>query len=185
MSCKQFKGISRRCTYRSTEVGDLITFLNAFLSSVSSPVLPPSLLADIHSCIGMLKAKTSRRDSAVRHLMTALWIQKRAKVETIDIAVTKHRLALAYIGNQDYSSAANLLEEAFADYGRAQMKLDHPCRADAQRSLRHIRPKKPLLLSSESHHSMSVYIKATAIDDDLSSTSLSSETPFDSLSDRS
>jgi hypothetical protein len=135
-SFEKFWGISGRCNFFSCEVDEVVSFLGAIISSPSSQALPPCLIAEIHSCIGMISAEQNRLASAIRSLLTTLWIQKSAKdIEVVDIAVTKHRLALIYGRSYDYAQAVCLLEKALSTYDRANMKHGHSCRIQAQASL--------------------------------------------------
>jgi len=149
---------------------DTLFFLKGKLSSQQ---VPNNLVADIHSCIGLIQDHMGHPQQAIRSLMNALWIQQKMmttlttaslslsqvqqpvvikkKIDydevVVSIALTEHRLGVLYGQVGDYENAVSLLQKAFNAYGQSKMKSDHTVYLQAEESLTTFRTK--VVLESE------------------------------------
>ena len=101
------------------------------------------IVADIHSCIGLIQGKLGHTRPAILSLMNALWIQQKIELADGDVvkALTEHRLAHMYAQVQEYDSAISLVEKAYNTYAESKMKADHEVFQDAEDSMRTFRLK--------------------------------------------
>ena len=144
----RFSGLAARCTQLQTgsnevqavsnELNEVVTILGAILSS--APDLPSKTVAQVHSFVGMIRARQKRPACAIQSFMKALWLQKSSgETQDLDIALTENQLGLAYGMSDDLAQAISLLEKALEDYEKAGMKPEHPCVAAAQSELSEFR----------------------------------------------
>lgn len=129
-------------------------------SSSRKKQAPASLIAQIHTNIGLLQARQENFQSAIDHLVKALWMLRTTTTTTTTIrtssqqqnktssssysdhmmiGLTSHRLAIMYGLSLQYNQAASLLERAIQHYnGTPTMissKEDHPLIISAKQSL--------------------------------------------------
>jgi tetratricopeptide (TPR) repeat protein len=118
-------------------------FLEAKLAAKD---VPNDLVADIHSCIGLMQEKLGNISRAIRSLMNALWIQQKQSSLTdanqVAVALTEHRLGRLYAQTGDFDNAVALMEKAYNSYQQSKMKSDHAVFLQAEESLRAFQMKK-------------------------------------------
>ena len=110
---------------------------------LSSHKIPSQVVAEIHSCIGLIQGKLGHPRPAILSLMNALWIQQKINLQDGDVikALTEHRLAYLYAQVKEYDSAVSLIEKAYNAYAQSRMKPDHEVYREAEDSLRTFRLK--------------------------------------------
>lgn len=111
---------------------------------LASHKIPSHVVADIHSCIGLIQGKLGSPRSAILSLMNALWIQQKiTDLENGDVAraLTEHRLAILYSRAKEYDSAVSLIEKAYAAYQASKMKPDHEVYKDCVERMQAFRTK--------------------------------------------
>ena len=99
----------------------IMIILTSFLAS--SPSLPSVIVAEVHNYIGLIYEQQERRCCAINAFSKALWIQAADKESLpIRIALTEHRLGMAYGRRGNYSEATALLGKALAGYEKADVQ---------------------------------------------------------------
>lgn len=126
--------------FADEDLEDVAMILEDFLGSTES--LPPSLVAYVHTYIGLLRQYEERYSSAIVSLLKALWIRKSSHEEADQLAVSCHRLGLVYGLASDFDQATNLLQRALDYYHEANISNDHEFVVGARKSLEHFEQKK-------------------------------------------
>jgi hypothetical protein len=102
----------------------------------STPSLPASMTAQVHSMIGLLRQKKGYLKGAIKSFLKALWIQSHLIINRgdtnnnqtmriLEIGITRHRLGMAYGRSGNFADAMVLLERAMQDYEQYQQA--RPC----------------------------------------------------------
>lgn len=137
---ESFAGLAARCHARGTGIGkadelnEVVNMFGAILTSARG--LPPRYVGQVHSFVGMIRAKQKRFDCAIRSFLKALWLQtSTTDTPVLDTAITQHRLGMAYGDSKNFAQAISLLEKSLQDYERAKMKAEHSCILAAQSAL--------------------------------------------------
>ena len=144
----RFAGLAGRCIQWQAgnneaqdvlnELNEVVTILQAVVTA--TPDLPPKTVAQVHSFVGMIRARQSRPALAIQSFLKVLWLQKSGEeTQDVDIALTEHRLGLAYAMSDDLAQAISILEKSLEDYDKAGMKPEHQCVAAAQSELTRFR----------------------------------------------
>lgn len=138
-----FRGLSARYNSQSPDIDDaliadelhdVVNMLGAILSS--APGLPSKMVAQVHSFVGLIRAKQKRYVCATQSFLKALWLQTASEeTQDLEIAITENRLGLAYGLSGNLPQAISLLEKSLEDYDKAGMKMEHPCTTAAQSAL--------------------------------------------------
>lgn len=111
------------CTYDSnTRLNEIALALETVIQT--TPSLPAHVTAETHSKIGLLRQKQGNSTGAIQSFLKALWIQSSLpSADTTErkdllwkIAMTKHRLGLAFGRSGNFKDAVRLLENALHDY---------------------------------------------------------------------
>jgi hypothetical protein len=115
----------------NTNLGEIALSLKTVVEM--TPNLPANVTAQVHSFIGMLIRKQGNLKGAIDSFLKALWIQtslcSNEQVDTpydgaLDIALTRHRLGVAYGKSGKFAEACTLLEQALTDYQTSQGDSD-------------------------------------------------------------
>jgi tetratricopeptide (TPR) repeat protein len=131
MACTEFRDLARKyyaegpdsCQYL---LGNAATTMESFVSTSSA--MPSRLVFDIHSLIGSIRIMQKQYAEAANSLTRALWIASSTKeVPTEELAVTLHRLAIAYGASNNYDHAKSLLQSSLIAYEKASVAKSHPC----------------------------------------------------------
>jgi len=115
------------------DLEDVAMILEDFLGTTES--IPPSLVAYVHTYIGLVRQYEERYASAIVSLLKALWIRKSSHEEADRLAVSCHRLGLVYGLAGDFEKAINLLNRAIEYYQEANVSDDHPFVMGASNSI--------------------------------------------------
>lgn len=126
--------------FAEDDLEDVAMILEDFLGSTQS--LPPTLVAYVHTYIGLVRQYEERYSSAVVSLLKALWIRKSSHEEADQLAVSCHRLGLVYGLAGDLDQATTLLQRALEYYHEAHVSNDHEFVVGARKSLEHFEQKK-------------------------------------------
>jgi tetratricopeptide (TPR) repeat protein len=127
--------IMQQRTINDDELEEVACFLEGFLSSAYYEHIDKTLVVDIHSCTGMIREQQGLMDRAIRSLLMALWLQQKDTTNIVTVAITEHRLGLAYAKTGDYNNATHLLEKALNTYTESKMRTGHICIQEAEHSL--------------------------------------------------
>jgi len=119
-----------------TETLEIIDLLKGAL--ITKQTLSPTLVADIHSTIGLLYHAQNDMKRAIRAFTMALWIQAHNKVSArqVEIALSIHRIALCHSSIGNYDVAIALLKKALAMYKDSRLKGKHPYMVQGQEELK-------------------------------------------------
>ena len=126
--------------FADEDIEDVVMILEDFLGSTQS--LPPSLVAYVHTYIGLVRQYEERYSSAIVSLLKALWIRKSSHEEADQLAVSCHRLGLVYGLAGDLDQATTLLQRSLDYYQEANIANEHEFVVGARRSLDHFEQKK-------------------------------------------
>ncbi len=113
----------KRLVIAEEDLEDVAMILEDFLGSTES--IPPSLVAYVHTYIGLLRQYEERYSSAIVSLLKALWIRKSSHEEADRLAVSCHRLGLVYGLDKNFEQATKLLKRAIEYYHEANIADDH------------------------------------------------------------
>ena len=98
--------------------------------------LPSSVVAYIHTYLGMIRQQQKHYDAAIDAFVKALFIRRSANQPLVLIAVTCYRLGIAYRLNNDIDNAMLHLKQAIQYYSKAEtISMDHQFVVAAQNSL--------------------------------------------------
>lgn len=122
------------------DLEDVAMILEDFLGSTES--IPPSLVAYVHTYIGLVRQYEERYSSAIVSLLKALWIRKSSHEESDRLAVSCHRLGLVYGLAGDFEQAVNLLQRAIEYYQEAKIAEDHHFVLGAKKSIKLFQEQK-------------------------------------------
>lgn len=132
----------RQPSLSDDDLEDVAMILEDFLGSTEA--LPPTVVAYVHTYIGLVRQYQERYSSAIVSLLRALWIRKSAHDEPDRLAVSCHRLGLVYGLAGDFEQAKSLLDRAILYYEQAHIAKDHHFVVGAKRSLEHFQQKKAM-----------------------------------------
>ena len=115
----------KQCQHCSnTRLNEIALALGTIIQS--TPSLPAHVTAETHSKIGLLRQKQGNSKGSIQSFLKALWIQSSLPAPSANsterndllwkIAMTKHRLGLAFGRNNNFSDAVRLLQNAVQDY---------------------------------------------------------------------
>ena len=106
------------------ELCDIISALQELLSSVQEP--SSTLVAEVHSTIGIIHQRLHHDARATQSFLQALWVQTATDdVSPVTLGLTKMRLALAYGRKGQNQEAVNVLQSCMADFEKGGLGDDH------------------------------------------------------------
>jgi hypothetical protein len=130
------------CSGSLTEIDDyLATILE------SSPSIPATVVADLHTYRGLvyLMRGNQQNNAAIEAFTRALWLQTHlmrlaveeqdVMVRLLDLALTEHRLGVAYGRNKQYVEAIDQIQYAIQSYERAKVGISECCYVSAKEDL--------------------------------------------------
>ena len=127
----------------------------------STPSLPAPVVADLHSYRGLVNLKQGDHNvAAVESFTRALWLQshlmrlasdEQEELERLlDMALTEHRLGVAYGRNKQYLEAIDQMKYAIQSYERAQVGISESCYVSAKEDLHEFTEARQLSLLKSS-----------------------------------
>lgn len=135
----QFCGIAQRELSR-TEVHDIVAIL---LEALDSPTIPPTLISDIHSTIGLLYLTENETKLAIQSFTKALWVETTMdSPNQVNVGLALHRLALCRMRLGDRNGASSLLGRALKLYKENDLTDDHSYIQHAKKELDHAKKEK-------------------------------------------
>lgn len=135
------------------QVDQIATVLETFVSC--STEAPSTLVAHVHTKIGLLQLLQENFNSAINHLLKALWIRNNAQESADRLALASHRLGLAYGMSSNFFQATSLLEKAIQCYDEAHVPASHHLVLSAKQSHQKYQGRRQSLMLSQhqqSHH---------------------------------
>jgi tetratricopeptide (TPR) repeat protein len=159
----QFCRSKNRSKWSGDDFDEIVSMMNSFFDC--APSLPPSLVAFVHTSIGLIRHKQHEYTCAIESFLKALWLMSAAQEPSEQIGVALHRLSMAYGRIGENRQAQKLLEQALINYDRASLSKSHASVIAASERLQRYapqnmsqaaaRPRLSLTLSSlefGSHH---------------------------------
>jgi tetratricopeptide (TPR) repeat protein len=122
------------------DLDQIAIILETFVSSTKD--LPPMVVAYAHTYIGLVRQHQERYPSAIDSLLKTLWVQTSAHEPADRIAVSSHRLGLAYGASSDFVQASSLLKKALQLYEEAHVPRYHQFVLSAKRGLAQFEARK-------------------------------------------
>jgi tetratricopeptide (TPR) repeat protein len=178
--CDHFRSTLTHCSLECLPILEEFKFF--LKDQLASHKIPSFIVADIHSCVGLIQDKLGNPRSAILSLMNALWIQQKIndlQDACVVKALTEHRLARLYAQVKEYDSAVSLIEKAYSAYQQSKMKPDHEVYKECVECLQSYRLKLLELKMVERgtlHSTLSVVDEGSTLslfEEDASSTSSS------------
>ena len=133
------------------DLDQICTILETFVSSPRDE-LPPSLVAYVHTYVGLIRQDQRRYTCAVTSFLKALWVRTAAHDPAEQIAVATHRLGVAYGLAGELNQAASLLSKALQHYEDAQVPGDHHFIRLAKKSLGNYHLRQGDAVEEKQHH---------------------------------
>lgn len=121
---RQFGGISEQESLSRCDIQEIVSILREVLDA---PSMPSSLVAKIHSTIGVLHLSEGETQLAIRSFTKALWIQTSLQSpvnRARNVGITLHRLAICRAQLGDADEAQSLLNKVLALYKASSKKKD-------------------------------------------------------------
>jgi tetratricopeptide (TPR) repeat protein len=135
-----FEGLGARCHLQGLEgcqdeLNNAATMLAISLSS-ESPALPPQLVFEVHSAIGLICDAQGHYPSAIQSHLRAFWVASATTdIPQEELGRVLHRLGKAYGLSGKHQKARTLLEKAIEIYGNTFVYKD-PCMEEAGKALK-------------------------------------------------
>jgi tetratricopeptide (TPR) repeat protein len=136
-----FKGLGARCHLKGlqhcqNELNNAATMLTMSLSSAFSRDLPPQLVLEVHSAIGLIREAQGQHASAIQSYLKAFWVAKATtNIPQQEVGRVLHRLGIAYGLSGKYKTGRSLLEKAIDIYGKANLDKES-CTEQAAEALK-------------------------------------------------
>jgi tetratricopeptide (TPR) repeat protein len=111
------------------EIADMMETL------LSNTNLPASVVAYVHTYLGMIRQQQKRYDDAIGAFVKALWIRRSCNQPLELIAVASYRLGVAHSLNDDIEDAKVALKQAIQYYSKVPISMDHEFVVAAQKCL--------------------------------------------------
>jgi tetratricopeptide (TPR) repeat protein len=135
----QFIGLSEQESLSRSKSQDTISALLEVLNR--SPSMPCSLVADIHSKIGLLYMSHAEMHLAIQSLTKSLWVQTSMKsVNSEKVGLALHRLGICHASLGNDKEARQLFKKALELYNTTNRK-SNPKVIHAQEELDRLEPK--------------------------------------------
>lgn len=134
-----FWGLSKqRRVLTRAETLEIISLLTSAMLTLRT--LSPTLIADIHSTIGLLYQTQKNMKQAISSFTKALWVQAKNKgaASQVDIALSIHRTGLCHSGLGNHDIAIVLLKKALKLYENSSLKAKHPYVMHAREELKQV-----------------------------------------------
>lgn len=147
----------------SSSLAEIEHYLSTILET--TPSLPGPVVADLHSYRGLVHLKRGDQNgAAVESFTRALWLQshimrlatdEQEELERLlDMALTEHRLGVAYGRNHQYLEAIDQMKYAIQSYERAQIGISESCYLSAKEDLHEFIEGRQLSLLKTSGRAM-------------------------------
>lgn len=134
---RNYSGLSKcRRGLSRNEIQEIIVLLKTVLDT--SRTVSPSILANIHSTIGLLCQVQRHTNLAIHSFTISLWIQSKQGSNQIDIALSIHRIALCHSSLGHFDVATFLLKRALDLYSESRLCKRHPFMIHAKEELEHV-----------------------------------------------
>jgi len=118
----QFQGLADQNSLSRAMIHDIIIVL---LEVLNSPTMPCTLVAYIHSTIGLLYISQGETRLAIHSLTKALWIETSLlSANRANLGLTLHRLAVCRARLGDHHEAQTLLTKVLKLYKSCSLKND-------------------------------------------------------------
>jgi tetratricopeptide (TPR) repeat protein len=124
----EFEGLGARCHLRGLEgcqeeLNNAATMLAISLSA--SPALPPQLVFEVHSAIGLICETQGRYASAIQSYLRAFWVASATtNIPQEELGRVLHRLGIAYGLSGKYQCGRSLLEKAIEIYEKEHLEKE-------------------------------------------------------------
>ncbi len=106
----------------------------------NTPDLPSSVVAYVHTYLGLIRQQQEKFDGAIHAYIKALWIRVASHQPAELIAVASYRLGVAYILDDDIDNAKVSLKQSIQYYSQSStMAMDHEFVLAAKKSLSEIK----------------------------------------------
>lgn len=135
-------------TSMPTTCPTVLAEIEHYLTSIleSSPSIPASVVADLHIYRGLTHLmRGDQNNAAIEAFTRALWLQthlmrlapdeQEERLRLFDVALTEHRLGVAYGRSQQYLEAIDQMNYAIQSYERAKVGISEGCYSSAKEDL--------------------------------------------------
>ena len=135
-------------TYLPTTCPGSLAEIEHYLATIleSSPSIPAPVVADLHTYRGLIHLlRGDQHMAAIEAFTRALWLQthlmrmasdeQKELVRLFDMALTEHRLGVAYGRNKQYVEAIDQMNYAIKNYERSQVGISEGCYVSAKEDL--------------------------------------------------